>query len=207
MSIAKQPVFTRMLRHFALGAVILGTVLSGMLPAHADVKSVLPDYYAEPGLNPFRDPVQANANEVIDPFSGGLHLSHVDTFIPGNGGLDIKIQRVYNSNNVYLSRAVSTFNGPYPTLLAPRTATGVGWTMHFGRVHRAGTLYSICSTTTGTTVNDTLDNPVLELPDGSQQILFKNATSFNALWITKEQWVAYCAPGGYGLLVISPGVS
>jgi hypothetical protein len=192
------------MRHFVLGALVLSTTLTGMIQALADVKSVLPDYYAEPGLNPFRDPVQANANEVIDPFSGGLHLSHVDTFIPGNGGLDIKIQRVYNSNNVYLSRAISTFNGPYPTLLAPRTATGVGWTIHFGRVHRAGTLYSICSTTTGTTVNDTLDNPVLELPDGSQQILFKNATSFNALWITKEQWVAYCLPSGTGLFVISP---
>src|SRR4030067_2090694 len=186
MSTAKQPVFVRALRQFVLGALVLGTELCGMFPAHADVKSVLPDYYAEPGLNPFRDPGQANANEVVDPFSGGLHLSHADTFIPGNGGLDIKIQRVYNSNNAYLSRATPNNNGPYPTTLAPRTATGVGWTMHFGRVHRSGTLYSICSTTTGTTLHDTLDNPVLELPDGSQQVLFAKASSFNALWITKE---------------------
>src|SRR4030067_3087792 len=103
MSTAKQPVFVRALRQFVLGALVLGTELCGMFPAHADVKSVLPDYYAEPGLNPFRDPVQANANEVIDPFSGGLHLSHVDTFIPGNGGLHINTQRVYTPKNAYLS--------------------------------------------------------------------------------------------------------
>jgi hypothetical protein len=204
MSTTKQPVVVRILHHFILGALVLGTTLGGTLPAHADVKSVLPDFYAEPGLNPFRDPVHANVNEVIDPFSGSLILNHVDTFIPGNGGLDIKIQRVYNSNNAYLSRRTPTNGGPYPTELAPRTATGVGWTMHFGRVIRSGTLYGICSTTTGSTTDDTLDNPVLELPDGSQQILLANATSFNALWITKEQWVAYCVGNGTGLLVISP---
>jgi hypothetical protein len=55
-----------------------------MLQAHADVKSVLPDFHAEPGLNPFRDPVQANANEVIDPFSDRLHLSH-------NGDIDFEL--------------------------------------------------------------------------------------------------------------------
>ena len=203
MSIAKHAVFIRVLCRFALG--VLALCINSVIPTYADVKSVMPDYYAEPGLNPFRDPSTTTPNEIIDPFSGSLHLSHVDTFIPGNGGLDIKIQRVYNSNNAYLSRAVSTFNGPYPTLLAPRTATGVGWTMHFGRVHRSlGLNMSICSPTDGTLNNTTLDNPVLELPDGSQQILFVNATGFSAPWITKEQWVAYCVGSGTGLLVISP---
>ena len=198
MSTTKQPVFVRLLHYF-----VLGTVLGGIFPAHADVQSVLPDYYAEPGLNPFRDHSTNTPNEVIDPFSGNLHLSHVDAFIPGNGGFDIKIQRVYNSNNVYLSRATLSNNGPYPTSPAPRTATGMGWTMHFGRVHRAGGL-SLCSTSNGTLGNTTLDNPVLELPDGSQQVLFVNATGFNAPWITKEQWVAYCVNGYDGMLVISP---
>lgn len=205
MSTTKEPVSVRILRHFILGALVLGTALYSVFPAQADVKSVMPDYYAEPGLNPFRDPSTTTPNEIIDPFSGSLHLSHVDTFIPGNGGLDIKIQRVYNSNNAYLSRATLYHNGPYPTQPAPRTATGMGWTMHFGRVHRSlGLNMSICSLTDGTLNNTTLDNPVLELPDGSQQILFRNATGFNAPWITKEQWVAYCVGSGSGLLVISP---
>jgi hypothetical protein len=101
--------FRQGLRTFVSLGFLSIVVISLSPLAHADVKSVLPDYYAEPGLNPFRDPVQANANEVIDPFSGGLHLSHVDTFIPGNGGLDIKIQRVYNPNNVYHSRGFDLY--------------------------------------------------------------------------------------------------
>ena len=205
MSTAKQPVLVRAFSHFFLRVLVLVTALGGMLPAYADVKSVMPDYYAEPGLNPFRDPSTTTPNEIIDPFSGSLHLSHVDTFIPGNGGLDIKIQRVYNSNNVYRSRATLYNNGPYPSEPADRTATGMGWTMHFGRVHRSlGLNMSICSRTDGTLNNTTLDNPVLELPDGSQQILFVNATGFSAPWITKEQWVAYCFGSNAGLLVISP---
>src|SRR3989304_4638210 len=82
------------------------SVVSVLCPtiALSNVRSQMPDFYAEPGLNPFRDQVSANADERIDPFSGSLHLGHVDLFIPGNGGLDIKIQRSYNSNNVYFSR-------------------------------------------------------------------------------------------------------
>ena len=78
MSTANQPAFVRTLRQFVLGALVFGAALCGMLPAHADVKSVMPDYYAEPGLNPFRDPVHTYVNEVIDPFSDGRHLRYVD---------------------------------------------------------------------------------------------------------------------------------
>lgn len=172
----------------------------------ATVKGLLPDFYAEPGLNPFRDPVSANVTENIDPFSGTLTLTYTDLVIPGNGGFDIKIQRTYNSNNIYLSRKTDTNVAPNLTQLLPRTATGLGWTLHLGRVLKTGgsTTPSICDTNATNPNDDTLDNAILELPDGRQQILFVNATGFSTTFITKEQWVASCLSGGNGLLVISP---
>ena len=37
------------------------------------------------------------AAEDVDPFSGYLTLSNTDLVLPGNGGLDVKIIRTYNS--------------------------------------------------------------------------------------------------------------
>ncbi len=173
-----------------------------VLPAVANVKSVMPDFYSEPGLNPFRD--QVNFNETIDPFSGNLQLTHTDLVIPGNGGLNIKILRTYNSNNIYLSRKSPTNLAPNLTQPLPRTATGLGWTLHFGRVLKSGSQFGICDTNATNPQDDTLDNAILELPDGRQEILFVNSTSFSTLFITKSQWVAYCHGASQGLLVISP---
>ncbi|MCH6583140.1 MAG: RHS repeat protein, partial [Proteobacteria bacterium] len=172
--------------------------------ARANVSSAMPDFYAEPGLHPFRDQLADTANEFIDPFSGSLQLSYVDLVVPGNGGLDIKIQRHYTSN-IYLTRPNLFSSPPIPSVLLPRTPTGVGWTIHFGRVIKSTQgQFGACDTNRTNPNDDTLDNAVLELPDGSNQILFVNATSFNALFITKEQWVAYCHGASKGLLVISP---
>lgn len=181
-------------------------LLAFAAPALATVKGLLPDFYAEPGLNPFRDQVSANVTENIDPFSGTLTLTYTDLVVPGNGGLDIKIKRTYNSNNIYHSRKTPLNIAPSLSTLLPRTPTGLGWTLHFGRVLKTGDAVApnICDTNGTNPNDDTLDNPILELPDGRQQILFVNATSFNALFITKEQWVAYCLPDNVGLLVISP---
>lgn len=158
----------------------------------ADVKSTLPDFYAEPGAHPFRSPLQDSPNETIDPFSGALRLSHVDLVVPGNGGLDIRIQRTYNSNNVYLSRKSFRTFAPYLTELLPRTTTGLGWTLHFGRVLKSEDTsrpFNICDTNSTSPNDDTLDNPVLELPDGSMHTLFVNATGFdrNAIFVTRSQ--------------------
>lgn len=186
-----------LISRFAMAVALFSLSLTAL----ATVKSTMPDYYAEPGMNRFRDPVGVNANELIDPFSGGLSFRHVDVFIPGPGGLDIKIQRVYNSNNVFLSRGAGNNLAPYPSLLLPRSPVGMGWTMHFGRVVRSGYETNPCD---ASLTLDNLDNPVLELPDGSQQILFVNGTPFNTLFITRDQWTATCIAPSAGLLVISP---
>jgi Domain of unknown function (DUF6531) len=35
--------------------------------------------------------------EDVQPFTGNLNLVHTDLVLPGNGGFDLKVQRVYNS--------------------------------------------------------------------------------------------------------------
>ena len=57
----------------------------GLVPfsSYATVQTMLPDFYAEPGLNPFRGRVAANVNERIDTFNGSLNITHTDLVIPG----------------------------------------------------------------------------------------------------------------------------
>lgn len=141
---------------------------------------MIPNFYEEPGLSPNRDYVNQAVNEHIDPFTGKLQLHSVDLFLPGNGGLDIKVQRSYNSVDSFVSAL------PEPTV------TGLGWTMHFGRVIRRA-IIDICAT------NTLVGNaPVLELPDGSRQILYLNP-SWTAV-ISTNRWTATCVPGGLNIL-------
>ena len=93
----------------------------------------IPSYYQESGLAPNREALSQNTVEHIDPFSGKLQFHHVDLFLPGNGGFDIRIQRSYSSGDGFLRDP-----SPY----------GVGWTMGFGRVLRRAAI-DICVTTEG----------------------------------------------------------
>lgn len=141
----------------------------------------IPRFYQEPGPHPNRDYVNQHFSEHIDPFTGKLQLHYVDLFIPGNGGLDLKVQRSYSSLNENLGEPV-----PY----------GDGWTMHFGRVLRKSTV-AICDFNQSPTVN-----PVVELPDGSRQILYVGTDG--ASFISTARWKATCATGGNGLIVHAP---
>jgi len=145
----------------------------------ADALEPIPSFYQEPGLSPGREYVNQQMNEHIDPFTGKLQLHYVDLFLPGNGGLDIKVQRSYNSQDELLTE---------PTVL------GVGWTMHFGRVLRRS-IINICAINTRTT-----NAPVLELPDGSRQLLYLSPDQ--TFLITTNRFKAVC--GGTGLIVTAP---
>ena len=142
----------------------------------------VPSFYQEPGLSPNRDYVDQHFAERIDPFTGKLQLHYTDLFIPGNGDLDIKVQRSYNSLN---------------ELLVEPSAVGVGWTMHYGRILRTSILFSAC-------INNTIvgNAPVLETPDGHRHILFRSLD--NTHWLTSSRWRADCASNGIGLIVKSP---
>jgi hypothetical protein len=155
----------------------------GICSTFADgVDEPIPSFYQEPGLSENRDTVAQHPNERIDPFTGKLQWHFVDVFIPGNGGLDIKVQRSYSSLNEILGE-----DSPF----------GEGWTMHFGRVLRKAGV-AICALG-----QSPASNPVLELPDGSRQIMHDGLDGVDT--ITPGLWKGTCnnAPEG-GLIVQSP---
>lgn len=158
-----------------------------MVSVSALAQEAIPDFYKEPGLNPNRDYVNQSASEHIDPFTGALQRHYVDLHIPGNGGFDLKVVRAYNSASVD-SLNPAGFN----------SVAGLGWNVHFGRVLKARRT-DICINTNGLTVTD---NPVLELQDGSRQMLaFTGSTS--PLMLTTQRWRADCSVAGPGLVVFS----
>lgn len=159
--------------------------VSFLMVPHAPAEEIR-DYYAEPGLNPFKETLQS-LNEHIDPFSGALQHVYTDLVLPGNGGMDIRVHRVYTN----LQEEPGT-----------RGVTGVGWTMHFGRIvvskrHKD----KICSQSLYST--SVTDNPSIEFPDGRRELLVLNAEGSGSL-ITKSNWKAECAPGQPGMVVTSP---
>src|SRR3972149_1340028 len=92
-------------------------------------------------------------------FSGNLMLSYTDIILPGNGGLDLKIQRTYNSK-IFSEITSSTFKvagGVFGGL-------GVGWDLHFGRISDLGLLENVSLFNA---------NPFfLQRPDGSIHSIF-----------------------------------
>lgn len=80
------------------------------------------DFYNETGINPFQTQDSVVGNESVDPFSGLVQLSNDDIVIPGNGGMDIVINRSYTSRrlSIYESNDVD--------------GLGTGWNFHFGKL-------------------------------------------------------------------------
>ena len=167
---------------------MVGVILTLALcfPLWGGAQSGVPDFYKDPGLYPNRDYLNQSVNEHIDPFTGSLQIHAVDLRVPGNGGLDIDIVRSYNSVGVDTSNPATYFGN-----------AGVGWTLHFGRVLRVGT--NICNYQGATIAN----NAVLELPDGSRQILAVTG-QVSPLLLSTRFWRADCAGSGMGLTVYSP---
>lgn len=139
----------------------------------------VPDYYQEPGLSRNKNYESQAVNEAIDTFSGKLQYHFTDLFIPGNGGLDIAVQRSYNAIDDPLATTV-----PWPQEFSP---AGLGWTMHFGRIIRGANLL-ICSSNWSTSTK----NPVLEMPDGQRRVLYEYDMNSPTMWVTKDFWRASC---------------
>lgn len=150
---------------------------------------VIADFYKAPGIYPNRDYLNQHFNEHIDPFTGSLQLHYVDIHLPGNGGFDLNVTRSYNSLLI---------DPDHPSIV--ESFSGIGWTIHFGRVVKSAS-GSICSNVLSHT---SIDNPFLELPDGSRQLLV--FTDSSPLMLTARYWKAECIIGGSqdGLAVYSP---
>ncbi|MEH6635911.1 MAG: PKD domain-containing protein, partial [Halioglobus sp.] len=135
------------------------------------------DFYAEPGVNPFRTAAGQDPTENIDPFSGNVQLSYVDLSIPGNGGLDLDISRYYN-----LPQSSPGYANP----------SGYGWTMHFGRITiGSGHARQLCANA-AVPGGDTVDNPAIEMPSGGRELLVRSSVLDDGTYITKSNWRAKC---------------
>ena len=163
------------------------------LVVNISVAEELRDYYSEPGLNPFQDSINQHQSEHIDPFGGTLQLKYTDLVIPGNGGMDIRINRSYVS---------------LQEKLGIRRTSGVGWTMHFGRVSVdavTGTdaIAKICQSATSDPFTSS-DNPSIEFADGGRELLVRDLNAQNNFLITKTRWKMECQIGLDGVIVTSP---
>jgi hypothetical protein len=150
------------------------------------------DFYAEPGMNPFKTSAGQDVTENIDPFSGNVQLSYVDLSIPGNGGLDINIARYYN-----LPQSSPGYANPF----------GYGWTMHFGRITiGSGHASQLCGTGL-VPGGDTQDNPSIEMPSGGRELLVRSSALNDGTYITRSNWKAQCIdPTDYtrGIVATAP---
>ncbi|MBQ0921753.1 RHS repeat protein [Hydrogenophaga aromaticivorans] len=177
----------------ALGSLLVA--FSGQSAIAQDDTSLpaMPDYYQEAGLSSTKGYENQAVNEVIDTLSGKLQYHFTDLVIPGNGGMDLAVQRSYNSIDDPLATTT-----PWPLEASP---AGLGWTMHFGRIIR-GQLIGICSNNWSTSGK----NPVLEMPDGQRRVLYEHDQTVPTMWITKDFWRASCNTnsGALGFNVESP---
>jgi hypothetical protein len=89
---------TKILNIFSISILLL----SALFPNHSSVAAEIPDadeLYQGVGIDPARTLYGNDPTEYIDPFSGQLLLNNVDLRLPGNGGLDLVIQRNYLSQD------------------------------------------------------------------------------------------------------------
>ena len=92
--------------------------------------------YDQKGLSQPRGFTNDAPTELIDPYSGNLVLRTTDFTLPGVAGLDLAIQRVYNSkiHRNYAAKARPDGRIAQGLLFHPVSPIGVGWTMHMGRL-------------------------------------------------------------------------
>ncbi len=164
---------TRLLMNILFVAFFLLIIGGGFGVVSAQIinPSVLEDpFYQQKGsfdiprertVSPFQ-----HVEESVDPFTGNLNLLHTDLILPGNGGLDLKIHRSYNS------RIWGRKDTSFPGLIASneRSVMSLGWSFHFGRVRNPGS-----------------DSPVIEMPDGSTHPMYQSSVAGQK--ISRERWI------------------
>jgi len=156
----------------------------------------IPDFYQQPGSDGPRSYASGpDGTETIDPFSGMLQLNYTDLVVPGNGGLDISINRNYQ-NIQGTPGVVGT------AFFAGARQTGNNWSVHMGRIMIIDQITGgagACPVSNVTSAR----NPVLELPTGSKQVLFTADPGAGYDFLSELYWKADCIATG-GLKVTSP---
>jgi hypothetical protein len=146
--------------------------------------TALRDYYSTPGLNPFEERINDSFNESISPFNGILQFTNTDVFLPGNGGMDIRVVRRYQSS-------VEERN--------VKQVYGYGWEISFGEMRfSSGNVLDSNNCTTAAGLFDTKDNPVFITPGGSSELLVANdgsmASASGAVLVSKGRYKLACEP-------------
>ncbi|MDA8412574.1 MAG: choice-of-anchor D domain-containing protein [Desulfobacteraceae bacterium] len=143
--------------------------------------------FADFDTDPFYDrrgklgaPTYDAITEHIDPFSGNMLIVHTDLKLPGKGGLDVTLNRSYNSL-IYGRRD----NTSFPAFVGgyDKSPLGPGWSMHMGILRSPPAMSDVNYPLTMTWGN----NPVFELPDGTKQIFYP-APSDNTRMVSKDFW-------------------
>lgn len=122
----------------------------------------------------FRDSIH-NQNEKIDPFTGSVTLSYDDLFFPGDGGLDLKITRVYKTDTVV------SYTPGFKSLM------GNGWNITFGSLYQNNNRIHVT------------------LPDGTESVAYKKYKGSNYDYITKDFWKVYFPSSGDKILTLTDG--
>lgn len=125
-------------------------------------------FYGTRGFNPHRKYVNRAFNEHVDPYTGNLLLTYTDIYLPGDGGLDLKIQRTYNSK--IRKEKTGVWDVTDDDLIECDYA-GIGWGLHLGKVYPLSQLRP---------------TPAVEMPDGSVHPAFLAPDSTERQ--TKELW-------------------
>jgi len=206
-------------RHLHRLALRLGIALAAACAAGSAFAQgqQLPDLFSiDEGAK--REQVSQSDSENIDPLTGHLTLSVADVYLPGNGGFDLRVMRSYRADRASIYVPIGAGAPSLDVLNSFRKAertNGVGWAIHFGRVIRENR-FALCSNGPAVTSFDSrlpksgsqsysaiyeTENPLLEMPDGSQQ-RFSFSSSGTPLLLTPQRWRADCVSGG--LTVYSP---
>lgn len=121
--------------------------------------------YEQKGFSGLRSMLVEAPSEAVDPYTGNLVIHHTDLRLPGVAGMDLVLQRVYNSkiHNRYAALAGRP-RLPNDVLLDFASPVGLGWTMHLGRLVGA---------VAGPLPNSYLQSPrYYERSDGSHHLFF-----------------------------------
>ncbi len=117
------------------------------------------EMYQGIGIDPNRSNFGTTGSENIDPFAGALTLTYTDLILPGNGGLDLAINRIYRSKNGYKGshQAMDSY-----------VSMPFGWDIHFGELKKNGDVITV------------------ELADGTSHYAFKVPTAMTTEYLTKD---------------------
>jgi YD repeat-containing protein len=172
------------------GAVRRVRLWAGFLIAAASAARAADPVIDNRGFAQNREMVSELPFEHVDPMTGNLLLTFTDLVLPGNAGFDLRIQRTYNSK-IY-SNYVGMNGVLTQAAIAEDSWAGLGWTLHFGRVHQ---------------FDATIPGPIIEMPDGSRHQTLPHLDKVSAHFMTREYWTYEKLGAGGGRLRMPNGLT